>query len=184
MARPLAVGGDAILALARGASANSPGGSGSPANGPCPRAGSSGTASRRAPPPRRSACPTSAGGRSRWRITGAAGCSWSSPTRTAGPARSWRPTSSGCSDGAATTGSALILVARGDVEENRRKADEHGFEFPVVVQDRWKLSKEYGIFAVPVAFLIDEDGVIARDVARGVDEILALAPQGLAAGQA
>ena len=48
---------------------------------------------------------------------------------------------------------------------------------------RWKLSKEYGIFAVPVAFLIDEKGVIARKVAQGVDEILALVPQGLAAGK-
>ena len=75
------------------------------------------------------------------------------------------------------------MVARGDVEENRHKADEHGFEFPVVLQERWNLSKEYGIFAVPVAFLIDEDGVIAKGVARGVDEILALIPQGVAAGK-
>jgi len=75
------------------------------------------------------------------------------------------------------------VVARGNVEENRRKAEEYGFEFPVVLQERWKLSKEYGIFVVPVAFLIDEDGVIARDVARGVHEILALVPQGLAVGR-
>jgi peroxiredoxin len=75
-----------------------------------------------------------------------------------------------------------ILVARGDVEENRHKAEAHGFDFPVVIQERWKLSQEYGIFAVPVAFLIGEDGVIAKDVARGVEEILALVPRGLAAG--
>ena len=81
-------------------------------------------------------------------------------------------------------GPALILVARGDAEEARRKADHHGFAFPVVVQERWNLSREYGIFVVPVAFLIDEEGVIADDVARGVDEILALAPRGLAAGKA
>jgi peroxiredoxin len=79
-------------------------------------------------------------------------------------------------------GPALVLVARGDPGENRRKAEEHGFEFPVVVQERWKLSKEYGIFAAPVAFLIGEDGVIARDVAKGVEEIVALARDGLAAG--
>lgn len=69
---------------------------------------------------------------------------------------------------------AVILVGRGEVEENRRKAEEHGFEFPVVVQDRWSLSKDYGIFAAPVAFLIDERGTIARPVAKGVDEIVAL----------
>jgi peroxiredoxin len=73
------------------------------------------------------------------------------------------------------------MVARGDPEENRCKAQEHGFEFPVVLQERWKLSKEYGIFATPVAFLIDEDGVIARNVAQGVDEILALAREGFTA---
>jgi hypothetical protein len=44
-----------------------------------------------------------------------------------------------------------------------------------VLQDKWKLSKEYGIFATPVAFLIAENGVIARDVAVGKEAILALA---------
>lgn len=76
-------------------------------------------------------------------------------------------------------GLAVVLVGRGDAEENRRKAAEHGFEFPVVLQDRWRLSREYGIFATPVGFLIDEQGVIARDVGTGADEILALARDGL-----
>jgi peroxiredoxin len=81
-------------------------------------------------------------------------------------------------------GLGLIMVARGDVEENRRKAEALGFEFPVVLQERWNLSKEYGIFAVPVAFLVDEEGVIAEGVARGVEEILAMVPIGQAAGKA
>jgi peroxiredoxin len=68
----------------------------------------------------------------------------------------------------------LLLVGRGEIEENRRYATEQGFEFPVVVQRRWELSKQYGIFATPVGFLIGEDGVIARNVARGYDEILSL----------
>lgn len=76
-------------------------------------------------------------------------------------------------------GLAVVMVGRGDAEENRRKAAEHGFEFPVVLQDRWRLSKEYGIFATPVGFLIDEQGVIARDVGTGADEILALARESL-----
>ena len=46
--------------------------------------------------------------------------------------------------------------------------------FPVVVQDRWEVSKAFGIFATPVAFLIDAEGKIAAGVARGVDEILGL----------
>src|SRR5271166_3401548 len=74
-----------------------------------------------------------------------------------------------------------LMVTRGDVAENRRKADRYGFEFPVVLQDRWRLSKEYGIFAMPVAFLIDEEGIITRDVAQGVAEILALVPEEMTA---
>ena len=66
-------------------------------------------------------------------------------------------------------------VGRGNAEENHRKAEQHGFEFPVLLQDRkWKVSKEYGILATPAAFLIGEDGVIARDAAFGRDALLAL----------
>jgi peroxiredoxin len=72
------------------------------------------------------------------------------------------------------------MVTRGDLEENRSKADRHGFAFPVAVQDRWSLSKEYGIFAMPVAFLIDEEGVILKDVALGVAEIRALVSEEVA----
>jgi peroxiredoxin len=76
-------------------------------------------------------------------------------------------------------GLAVILVGRGKAEENRRKAEQHGFHFPVLLQDRkWKVSKEYGILATPVAFLIGEDGVIAQDVAVGKEPILALARAG------
>lgn len=78
-------------------------------------------------------------------------------------------------------GLVVLMVTRGDIEENRRKADRCGFKFPVALQERWKLSKEYGVFAMPVAFLIDEEGIIMRDVAKGVAEILALVPEELAA---
>jgi peroxiredoxin len=73
----------------------------------------------------------------------------------------------------------IIMISRGGVEENRRKAEAFGVEFPVALQSGWKLSKKYGIFATPVAFLIDEDGVIERDVARGPSEILSLAEAAL-----
>src|SRR5437660_6948281 len=68
----------------------------------------------------------------------------------------------------------IIVVSRGEREENRRKAEEHGFEFPVVIQDRWKLSRKYGIFATPVAFLIGEDGCTERQVAVGFEQIRSL----------
>jgi peroxiredoxin len=69
---------------------------------------------------------------------------------------------------------SVVMVSRGGVEENQRKADAFGVEFPVALQSGWKLSKKYGIFATPVAFLIDEAGVIERDVARGPSEVLSL----------
>lgn len=69
----------------------------------------------------------------------------------------------------------LVLVGRGDPEENRRKAAAHGYEFPVALQRRWEVSRQYGIFAAPVGFLIDENGVIAKGVAMGVEEIVSLA---------
>jgi len=72
-------------------------------------------------------------------------------------------------------GLAIILVGRGSKDENRKKAEQFGFQFPVVLQDKWRLSKEYGILATPVAFLIAENGVIAKDVAVGKEAILALA---------
>jgi len=74
----------------------------------------------------------------------------------------------------------VILVGRGNAEENHRKAEQHGFQFPVLLQDRkWKVSKEYGTLATPAAFLIGEDGMIARDAAVGKDPILALAREKL-----
>jgi hypothetical protein len=45
------------------------------------------------------------------------------------------------------------------------------------MQEKWKLSKEYGIFATPVAYLIDEKGVLRSDVAMGSNQILALAEE-------
>jgi peroxiredoxin len=77
-------------------------------------------------------------------------------------------------------GLGIVMVGRGEVEENRRKADAHGIRFPVVVQKQWKLSKQYGIFATPVAFLINEEGTLTADVAQGAEQVLALARQGLA----
>jgi peroxiredoxin len=68
-------------------------------------------------------------------------------------------------------GAAIVLVSRGDRKENQQKADEQGFKFPVVIQDRWKLSRQYGIFATPVAFLISPEGHIARAVAVGISQI-------------
>jgi len=76
-------------------------------------------------------------------------------------------------------GLGVIMVGRGSVEENRRKAQQHGMEFPVLLQDKkWKVSKEYDILATPAAFLISADGMITKDAAVGRDDIMALVSDG------
>jgi len=60
------------------------------------------------------------------------------------------------------------------VEANRLKAEEYGLTFPVVLQRQWEVSRGFGIFGTPIAYLIDEAGIIATDVAVGVEPILAI----------
>ena len=68
----------------------------------------------------------------------------------------------------------VLMVSRRDMESNRKKLAQSGVSFPVAVQKNWDTSKDYGMFATPIAYLIDERGVIAADVAAGEDAILAL----------
>lgn len=82
-------------------------------------------------------------------------------------------------------GVQIVMVSRGDRDANRRKIEEHGLTFPVVLQKQWEVSRAYGKFVTPMAYLIDERGVITAPVAVGADAILALlsdaAPQPAAA---
>jgi peroxiredoxin len=71
----------------------------------------------------------------------------------------------------------LVMISRESQDENRAKVKEHGLTFPVVLQKQWEVSREYAFFATPLAYLIDEAGIIAGDVAVGVDAILDLLPR-------
>jgi peroxiredoxin len=68
----------------------------------------------------------------------------------------------------------VLMVSRGNEEGNRRKAEAFGYPFPVMLQKSWEISKLYGMFATPIAYLIDENGVIEKDVAAGAEPILNL----------
>jgi peroxiredoxin len=74
-------------------------------------------------------------------------------------------------------GPAILMISRGDVEANRRKAAEHGVSFPIVLQRHWEISRAYGMFATPIAYRIDEHGFIDKGVAVGAGPILELADQ-------
>ena len=66
------------------------------------------------------------------------------------------------------------MISKGEPKENRAKVKEHGLTFPIVLQQQWEISRRYAMFATPIAYLIDEAGVIAREVAVGTDAILEL----------
>src|SRR5262249_18602576 len=68
----------------------------------------------------------------------------------------------------------VVMISKGEPKENRAKVKEHDLTFPIVLQQQWEISRRYAMFATPIAYVIDEAGVIANDVAVGVESILAL----------
>jgi peroxiredoxin len=68
----------------------------------------------------------------------------------------------------------VLMVSRGDLAPNQAKIAEHSFTFPVVLQKQWEISRLYAMFATPIAYCIDEEGLIADEVAVGTDPILSL----------
>jgi peroxiredoxin len=75
------------------------------------------------------------------------------------------------------SGLQVLMISRRDVEATRAKAASLGLSFPIVMQRQWEISLLYGKFATPIAYLIDEQGVLLSDVAVGVEPILSLADQ-------
>jgi peroxiredoxin len=68
----------------------------------------------------------------------------------------------------------ILMVSRREPETNRQKVLKLGLTFSVVLQREWEISRRYGMFATPIGYLIDEQGIIAADVAVGLEPILGL----------
>jgi peroxiredoxin len=68
----------------------------------------------------------------------------------------------------------VLMISRNDIGINRKKAAALGLTFPIVLQRQWEISMLYGMFATPIAYLIDGQGVLVRDVTPGVEPIRAL----------
>jgi peroxiredoxin len=68
----------------------------------------------------------------------------------------------------------VVVISRRDAQATRAKAAALGLTFPIVMQQQWEISKQYGMFATPIGYLIDAQGVLLRDVAVGMEPILAL----------
>lgn len=69
----------------------------------------------------------------------------------------------------------IIMISRGTREDNLAKAEEHGLTFPIALQRHWEISRAYGMFATPIAYLIDEHSTLESEAAVGNDAILELA---------
>jgi len=84
----------------------------------------------------------------------------------------------------------MLMISKDEPRENRVKVKEHGLTFTIVLQQQWEISRKYGMFATPIAYLIDDNGIIVHDVAvgvEGVENLIARAahhnmPETLAAG--
>jgi thiol-disulfide isomerase/thioredoxin len=67
----------------------------------------------------------------------------------------------------------ISLVSRGEVEENKTKAQEHALK-NVVLQEDWEVSESFEVRGTPSAVLISPDGKVASPVAGGEEGIRAL----------
>jgi peroxiredoxin len=67
----------------------------------------------------------------------------------------------------------VALISRGEVEENKTKAQEHGLS-NVLLQNDWEISESYEVRGTPSAVLIAPDGKVATLVAGGAEGIRGL----------
>jgi methylamine dehydrogenase accessory protein MauD len=67
----------------------------------------------------------------------------------------------------------LSLISRGDPEENRTKASEHGLTNVLMQEDR-EICEAYRVSGTPSAVLISPDGKVASPVAGGAEAIRGL----------
>jgi peroxiredoxin len=75
----------------------------------------------------------------------------------------------------------VLMISRRGAEGTAAKAKALGLTFPIVMQKQWEISLKYGMFATPIGYLIDGQGIVVKDVAVGIEPILALADETAAA---
>jgi peroxiredoxin Q/BCP len=72
-------------------------------------------------------------------------------------------------------GPVPVVLTRGDLEENRRLARQHGLRCTVLFDADGKVAAEYGTRGTPMGYLIDEEGRIASGLVAGAGKVLRLA---------
>jgi len=71
---------------------------------------------------------------------------------------------------------AISLISRGEVEENRANASEHGLT-NVLLQEDWEVSRAYRVSGTPSAVLLTPEGTIATPVVGSAESIRTLVSQ-------
>jgi peroxiredoxin len=69
----------------------------------------------------------------------------------------------------------LVLAAFGDATANRTLADEHGLTCVILLQQEAQPLEAFHGLGTPVAYLLDEEGRVAKPLAVGADQVPALA---------
>jgi methylamine dehydrogenase accessory protein MauD len=54
----------------------------------------------------------------------------------------------------------VLAIHNADLEAARKWTSANEAEFPVLMQEKWSVSKRYEVMATPFAFLIDEKGIV------------------------
>jgi peroxiredoxin len=68
----------------------------------------------------------------------------------------------------------ILVVSRGSLEANRGKFLDLPDKVIVVLQKNWEISRRYATFGTPVAYFIDEEGVIRGKIAEGPAAVIKL----------
>jgi len=74
-------------------------------------------------------------------------------------------------------GPRVMAISRGPEAATQAKRAAFGLTFPIALQQHWEVSRRFGIVAAPVAYLIDEHGIIRTEVGIGGPAVIALATQ-------
>jgi AhpC/TSA family len=68
----------------------------------------------------------------------------------------------------------VLVISRGGLDVNRRKLVEARSTLTVALQEHWEVSRLSAKVSTPIAYLVDERGRIASEVAAGATAILSL----------
>src|SRR5439155_21575584 len=68
-----------------------------------------------------------------------------------------------------------VVVTTGDAAANRRFFEEHKTPCPVLLQQQMEVAARYRANGTPTGYLIDEEGLIATELATGAEALFALA---------